>query len=99
MSELENLSAEIKKEFLEFLTQAQMEQVEFAIDNANELKELTELFLTGEISKRAFEHILKAQERTIRQNLNTLEIQSRARVEKILFGIIDLIKGKIIPGS
>ncbi len=97
MSELENLSAEIKKEFLEFFTQAQAEQFEFAKDAANKLKEWTALYTTGRLSEKEFKSLLRSRERTIRQNLNTLEIQARARVEKILFGMINLIKGKIIP--
>lgn len=97
MSELEKLSADIKKDLLDFLTQAQAEHFEFVKDAADKLKEWTELFTTGQLSEKEFKSLLRARERTIRQNLNTLEIQARARVEKILFGIIDVIKGKILP--
>lgn len=99
MSELEKLSSEIRQEFLDLFVQAQSEQIEFVKDTANKLKEWTELFTIGELTENEFKSLLRARERTTRQNLNTLEIQSRARVEKILFGIINLIKGKILPGS
>lgn len=99
MSELENLSEDIKNDFLEFFLQAQSEQFEFVRDTADKLKEWTDLFTMGQLSEKEFNSLLRSRERTIRQNLNTLEIQARSRLEKILFGLIDLIKGKIIPGS
>lgn len=99
MSELEKLSTEIRQEFLDLFIQAQTEQIEFVQDTANKLKEWTELFTIGELTENEFKSLLRARERATRQNLNTLEIQARVRVEKILFGIIDLIKGKILPGS
>ncbi len=52
--------------------------------------------MNGEFDDDELEALLNARKRVVRQNLNTLEIQSRARVEKIVFGIIDIVTNKLL---
>jgi len=50
----------------------------------------------GELDNDELESLLNARKHAIRQNLNTLEIQSRARLEKIVFGVIDIVANKLL---
>jgi hypothetical protein len=93
---LDKLPQDIKKEFLEFLTAAQAEQIEFVKESAIKLKEWTALYLSGELNAKEFNSLLRAHNRTIKQKLNTLEIEARARVEKILFGLLDVVMKKVL---
>ena len=52
--------------------------------------------VNGEFDDDELEALLNARKRVVRQNLNTIEIQSRARVEKIVFGIIDIVTNKLL---
>jgi len=87
----------ILKEISEFVKLAGQEQSDFIKARAAELLELAELYLSGKISEKDFKRLLKSHKRLIRQNLNTLEIQSRSKAEKILVSILEIIKDRIIP--
>ena len=104
MPDLKNILAEIgdesittaKNELLYFYNQAKSEQIDFAQETADKVKKWLEMRVKGEINNEEFLALLDARKRVVLQNLNTLEIHSRARVEKILFGIIDTITNKIL---
>lgn len=104
MPNLENILSEIKdesiatakSELLDFYNQARSEQIGFAQETAEKAKKWLEMRVNGEINNEEFLALLDARKRVVQQNLNTLEIQSRARVEKILFGIINTITDKIL---
>lgn len=87
----------ILKEISEFVKLAGQEQSDFIKIRAAGLLELAELFLSGKISEKDFKRLLKSHKRLIRQNLNTLEIEARAKAEKILVSILEIIKERIIP--
>jgi hypothetical protein len=104
MPDLENILSEIgdesiaaaKTELIDLFNQAKAEQFEFAQETADKTKKWLEMRVKGEINNEEFLALLESRKRVIQQNLNTLEIQSRARLEKILFGIIDIITDKIL---
>jgi hypothetical protein len=91
-----NLEENIIEELLLFLKKAYSEQNEFIQKNAEKLIKWTKQLATGDLSQDEFVKLIEAAERKIRQNINTLEIQSRAKAEKILFGIIDVIRTRIL---
>jgi hypothetical protein len=91
-----NIEDNIIEELLRFLKEAYSEQNEFIQKNAEKLIKWTKQLSSGELSRDEFFQLIESAERNIRQNINTLEIKSRAKAEKILFGIIDLIRKRIL---
>jgi hypothetical protein len=95
MNNGKNIEDNIVEELLRFLKEAYSEQNEFIQKNADKLIKWTKQLSAGDLSQDEFVQLIEAAERNIRQNINTLEIQSRAKAEKILFGIIDVIRTRI----
>ena len=85
-----------KSELKDLLMQAQNEQEEFVVETANKIERWLFLRVAGELNDDELEALLNARKRVVRQNLNTLEIQTRARLEKIVFGIIDIVANKLL---
>ncbi len=50
----------------------------------------------GELDDDELESLLNARKRVVRQFLLTQEISSRARLEKISMGLIDIVANKFI---
>jgi glutamyl-tRNA reductase len=104
MSEFEDLLlsvgdqtlSEAKNELLGFYNEAKNEQYTFVKETVDKTKKWLAMRFKNEITNDEMTALLESRKRTIEQNLNTLEIQSRARVEKILFGILDIITDKIL---
>ncbi|GMR24941.1 MAG: hypothetical protein BMS9Abin39_0213 [Ignavibacteria bacterium] len=86
----------VKKEFTDLLSQAKDEQIDFVNETAEKIEKWLIMRVNGEFDDDELEALLNARKRVVRQNLNTLEIQSRARVEKIVFGIIDIVTNKLL---
>ena len=86
----------VKTEFIDLLSQAKDEQIDFANETAEKIEKWLIMRVNGEFDDDELEALLNARKRVVRQNLNTLEIQSRARVEKIVFGIIDIVTNKLL---
>lgn len=97
---LESLGDEVldsvKTEFIDLLSQAKDEQIDFVNETAEKIERWLIMRVNGEFDDDELEALLNARKRVVRQNLNTLEIQSRARVEKIVFGIIDIVTNKLL---
>jgi len=85
-----------KSELKDLLLQAQNEQEEFVVETANKIERWLLMRVAGELNDDELEALLNARKRVVRQNLNTLEIQTRARLEKIVFGIIDIVTNKLL---
>ena len=104
MPDLENILNEIKdvsitdakNELLDFFKQAESEQIDFVQETADKIKKWMSMRVNKEINNEEFTALLDARKRVVQQDLNTLEIKARARIEKILFGIIDTISDKIL---
>ena len=86
----------VKTEFIDLLSQAKDEQIDFVNETAEKIEKWLIMRVNGEFDDDELEALLNARKRVVRQNLNTLEIQSRARVEKIVFGIIDIVTNKLL---
>ncbi len=86
----------VKTEFIDLLSQAKDEQFDFVNETAEKIERWLIMRVNGEFDDDELEALLNARKRVVRQNLNTLEIQSRARVEKIVFGIIDIVTNKLL---
>lgn len=97
---LESLGDEVldsvKTEFIDLLSQAKDEQIDFVNETAEKIERWLIMRVNGEFDNDELEALLNARKRVVRQNLNTIEIQSRARVEKIVFGIIDIVTNKLL---
>jgi hypothetical protein len=104
MPDLKDILSEIKddsittakNELLDFFKQAESEQIDFVQETKDKVQKWLEMRVNNEINNVELKALLDARKRLVQQNLNTLEIQSRARVEKIIFGIIDTISDKIL---
>ncbi|MCH7516209.1 MAG: hypothetical protein IIB08_03630 [Bacteroidetes bacterium] len=86
----------VKTEFIDLLSQAKDEQIDFVNETAEKIERWLIMRVNGDFDDDELEALLNARKRVVRQNLNTLEIQSRARVEKIVFGIIDIVTNKLL---
>ena len=86
----------VKTEFINLLSQAKDEQIDFVNETAEKIEKWLIMRVNGEFDDDELEALLNARKRVVRQNLNTLEIQSRARVEKIVFGVIDIVTNKLL---
>ncbi len=97
---LESLGDEVldsvKTEFIDLLSQAKDEQIDFVNETAEKIERWLIMRVNGDFDDDELEALLNARKRVVRQNLNTIEIQSRARVEKIVFGIIDIVTNKLL---
>lgn len=97
---LESLGDEVldsvKTEFIDLLSQAKDEQIDFVNETAEKIERWLIMRVNGEFDNDELEALLNARKRVVRQNLNTIEIQSRVRVEKIVFGIIDIVTNKLL---
>jgi len=97
---LESLGDEVldsvKTEFIDLLSQAKDEQIDFVNETAGKIERWLIMRVNGDFDDDELEALLNARKRVVRQNLNTIEIQSRARVEKIVFGIIDIVTNKLL---
>jgi len=51
---------------------------------------------SGKLSDDEFEALLYSRDQTLRQYKNTLEIETRARVEKIAVGLLNLVLDKVL---
>ncbi len=86
----------VKNELKDLLTQAKTEQEEFVKGTAERIEKWLKMRLDGELDNDELEALLNARKRVVRQNLNTLEIQARTRLEKIVFGVIDIVTNKLL---
>lgn len=80
----------VKAEFKDLLTQAKGEQLDFVKETALKMEQWLALRVKGELNDSELEALLRARKRAAQQDLNTLGIQARARVEKVVLGILDI---------
>jgi hypothetical protein len=88
--------ASLKKEFKDFLTQAKKEQIGFVKETAERVEQWLLLYAQKRITKTELELLLDERRWTTRQNLNTLDISTRARLQKIVYGMIDIAVDSLI---
>lgn len=86
----------VKQEFKDLMAQARTDEDEFAKETAKKLKDWLEMRLAGRLDDAELKALLNARKRVVRQHLNTLEIQTRRRLERIVFGIIEIALKKFV---
>ena len=86
----------VKTEFLNLLKEAKVEQEEFVKETAEKIEKWLLIYAQGEFDKDELEALLNARKRVVQQNLNTIQISARARLEKMTMGLIDIVLNKLI---
>ena len=86
----------VKTEFLNLLKEAKVEQEEFVKETAEKTEKWLLMYAQGEFDKDELEALLNARKRVVQQNLNTIQISARARLEKMTMGLIDIVLNKLI---
>lgn len=82
---------------MELLGNAKVDTEEIARRTAEKVARWMVLLAQGDLDKDEFDQLILAQERVVRQYLNTLEIEARARLEKTTIKLIEIAITKIIP--
>ena len=86
----------IKTSFKELLLQAKNESKTVIKETGEKLEKWLVMRAMGELDDDELESLLNARKRVVRQFLLTQEITSRARLEKISMGLIDIVVNKFI---
>ena len=86
----------IKTNLLELIQGAKSEAKTVVKETGDKIEKWLELKIKGELDSDELEALLNARRRTVRQFLNSQEIATRARLEKITIGLIDLILNKAL---
>ena len=86
----------IKKSFKELLAGAKSSGQEVLKETGDKVEQWTAMRARGEIDNDELEALLNARRRTVRQFLNSQEIASRAQMEKVSLGLIDVVSNKFI---
>jgi len=90
-----DVPAVIKDQLKDLLTSAVEDTDSVIKETGQKLKDWLLMLAEGKISNEEFEALLYSRDQLVRQYKNTLEIQARARVEKIALALINLISEKI----
>lgn len=86
-----------KTELKELLNKTKADSHDLVRKNAKKIESWLVMLAEGELDKEEFDALIDARKRIVREYLNTLEIQTRSRLEKITMGLIDLAIDKIVP--
>ena len=97
---LASITDESKKmaieEFKALLKAAKGDQEELAKETAKKIEKWLEMRISGELDNDELESLLNSRRRTIRQSLNTLQIQARDRVQKVSLGLLNIVGDMLI---
>jgi len=86
----------IKDELKDLLTDAKSDSVDLIKETGKKITEWLVMRNKGQLSDAEFESLLYARDRLLRQEKNTIEIEARARLEKIAVGLVNLVLDKIL---
>lgn len=86
-----------KDEFKVLLARAKADSNDLVKENAAKIVKWLKMIAEGDLDKDEFNALIDSQKRVVEQYLTTLEIQARARSEKITMGLINIAVGKIVP--
>lgn len=79
-----------KTEFKDYLNQAKNDPISFAKDTALMIETWLLEYAQGKLTKDELEFLFDECRAATLQHLNTLNIESRARLQKILNGLLDI---------
>lgn len=86
----------VKDELKGLLTSAKNDADSIVKETGKKISEWLVLRAQGKLSNDELEALLYSRDQLLRQYKNTLEIHTRARVEKIAVGLINLVLDKIL---
>ncbi|WP_415888444.1 hypothetical protein ACMXYV_10495 [Neptuniibacter sp. SY11_33] len=86
----------IKSSLLDLIKEAKSETESVVKETGEKIEKWLVFKLEGEIDSDELEALLNTRRRVIRQFLNSQEIATRARLEKITTGLIDLVLNKAL---
>ena len=81
---------EIKKEFKQLLKDGKKENIDFVKENAANTVRWLSMLAEGELTQEEVKSLLKAQKKVAQIYINTLGITARARIQKLVYGILDI---------
>ena len=87
----------VRTEFMGLLGQAKDDSEEMAKKTAKKIEKWLIMLATGDLDEEEFGQLVEARKRTVKQYLNTLEIEARVLLERITIGLIDMAVSKILP--
>jgi len=80
-----------KEDFRTLFNEAKGDAEGFVRELAKDLEGWLVLLAMGEMKKNEVELLVRSRKRELEQKLNTLEIKTKARVEKIVMGLVDIV--------
>jgi len=86
----------IKDQLKDLLTSAKSDADSIIKETGQKITDWLALRAQGKLSDDELEALIYSRDQLLRQYKNTLEIQARARVEKIAVGLINLVLDKIL---
>lgn len=86
----------IKNQLKDLLTSAKNDADSVVKETGQKIADWLVLRAQGKLSDDELEALIYSRDQLLRQYKNTLEIQTRARVEKIAVGLINLVLDKIL---
>jgi hypothetical protein len=87
----------VREQFMGLLGQAKEDKDEIAKKTAEKMERWLVMLASEDLDREEFEALVEGRARTVRQHLNTLEIEARVRVEKVTIGLIKIAVDKIVP--
>jgi hypothetical protein len=87
----------VRTQFMGLLSQAKDDSQQIARETGRKMERWLVLLAAGDLEEDEFMQLVEAHKRTVRQCLNTMEIEAKVRVEKITIGLIDIAVNKILP--
>lgn len=86
----------VKEELKSLLTSAKNDAEDVIKETGEKIATWLVMRSKDELTDAEFESLLYSRDQLLRQYKNTLEIQARARLERIATGLINLVLDKII---
>lgn len=90
MSTQQQIQDFIVGELKDLLNSAKKESDTAIKKNAEKLEKWLKYLALGEIDKKEFNSLVEGQKLIMQQFLNTQEIKSRAKLEKVTVGVLDI---------
>jgi hypothetical protein len=88
--------ADIRREILDQLDQARAERMALVRETALKLDRWLRLWDAGELDDDELRALVAARRRVVRQHLNTLDIETRRRVERVALGALRLVATRLL---
>ncbi len=86
----------VREQLKELLTSASEDTNSVIKETGQKMEEWLQARAKGELSDDELKALLYSRQQLIQQYKNTLEIQVRARLEKIALGLVDIVLQKVL---